>query len=145
MSHSRMMRLLVVTLAAAILTGGGASYAGTKKYTYDAAGRLVRVDYGNGKGFVYRYDPNGNLLSRQPLGDEEPVRRRPARRISALGEDVQSGLTSREVVSLDRATAVRDGQSGFFARGNPGVSLSLECHFTDHDDKADGVAYSGIP
>jgi YD repeat-containing protein len=74
-----MMKLFVVILAAAILTGGGASFAGTKKYTYDAAGRLVRVDYGNGKGFVYRYDANGNLLSRQPLSAQPPGRQRPAK------------------------------------------------------------------
>ena len=69
---------LAIALALCVVTAS--AFAGTKKYTYDAAGRLVRVDYGNGKGFTYRYDANGNLLSRQPLGDDEPVRRRPARR-----------------------------------------------------------------
>ena len=34
------------------------------KYTYDAAGRLALVDYGNGATIGYTYDNAGNLLSR---------------------------------------------------------------------------------
>jgi uncharacterized protein (TIGR03437 family) len=34
-------------------------------YTYDAAGRLSKVDYGNGTVITYSYDKAGNLLSRQ--------------------------------------------------------------------------------
>ena len=37
----------------------------TVKYTYDGAGRLVRVEYGNGVTITYAYDPAGNLLRRQ--------------------------------------------------------------------------------
>jgi YD repeat-containing protein len=33
-------------------------------YTYDAAGRLALVDYGNGTQIQYTYDNSGNLLSR---------------------------------------------------------------------------------
>jgi uncharacterized protein (TIGR03437 family) len=33
-------------------------------YTYDAAGRLAKADYGNGVVFSYTYDKAGNLLSR---------------------------------------------------------------------------------
>jgi len=33
-------------------------------YTYDDAGRLVSVDYGEGYGITYTYDAAGNLLSR---------------------------------------------------------------------------------
>ena len=33
-------------------------------YTYDAAGRLVTVDYGRGNRITYTYDSAGNLLSR---------------------------------------------------------------------------------
>ena len=38
--------------------------AGVVNYTYDAAGRLVKVDYGNGGSIVYTYDSAGNLTSR---------------------------------------------------------------------------------
>lgn len=38
--------------------------AETVKYTYDAAGRLLSADYGNGKTIAYVYDKSGNLLSR---------------------------------------------------------------------------------
>ena len=33
-------------------------------YTYDDAGRLATVDYGDGRTIVYTYDAAGNLLSR---------------------------------------------------------------------------------
>ena len=33
-------------------------------YSYDNAGRLVKVDYGNGATITYTYDSAGNLLSR---------------------------------------------------------------------------------
>ncbi len=33
-------------------------------YSYDAAGRLIKVDYGNGSTILYSYDKNGNLTSR---------------------------------------------------------------------------------
>ena len=72
-----------ITLALFLLAAP--ALAGTKKYTYDAAGRLIKVDYGNNKGFIYRYDSNGNLLSRQPLSAEQPGRRRPARLSSEGG------------------------------------------------------------
>src|SRR5438132_6595216 len=38
--------------------------ADTVHYTYDDAGRLTMVDYGNGKTIAYTFDQAGNLLSR---------------------------------------------------------------------------------
>ena len=43
---------------------GGPVCAGITTHTYDAAGRLVGSDYGNGKVITYEYDKNGNLLNR---------------------------------------------------------------------------------
>src|SRR5260370_12250812 len=51
----------VLGTAALILT---ALLADTVKYSYDDAGRLTIVDYGNGKSIAYTYDSAGNLLSR---------------------------------------------------------------------------------
>jgi len=42
----------------------GAASADAIKYTYDAAQRLTRVEYGNGVTIVYAYDKASNLLSR---------------------------------------------------------------------------------
>ena len=42
--------------------------ARTINYTYDGAGRLVQVDYGNGKRITYTYDKAGNLLRREVVG-----------------------------------------------------------------------------
>lgn len=38
--------------------------AASATYSYDAAGRLVKADYGNGAAISYTYDKAGNLLSR---------------------------------------------------------------------------------
>jgi len=40
------------------------AFAERVSYTYDAAGRLARVDYDGGASIVYVYDNAGNLLSR---------------------------------------------------------------------------------
>lgn len=39
--------------------------AGTIAYTYDDAGRLIRVEYGPGVSVSYTYDSAGNLLRRE--------------------------------------------------------------------------------
>ncbi len=36
---------------------------GTQSYTYDSAGRLTQVVYGDGHVLTYTYDANGNILS----------------------------------------------------------------------------------
>jgi YD repeat-containing protein len=51
-----------------LLTSMGRFPAETSmKYTYDSAGRLVQVDFGQGKRMEYVYDRSGNLLSRSIL------------------------------------------------------------------------------
>jgi len=46
----------------------GALQAQTVNYSYDEAGRLIRVAYPNGKTISYSYDPAGNLLRRLVFG-----------------------------------------------------------------------------
>jgi uncharacterized protein (TIGR03437 family) len=57
------MKHAIVFFAAAILTA-----AGSVNYSYDSAGRLIKVDYGNGSVVNYTYDKAGNLLSRSSTG-----------------------------------------------------------------------------
>ncbi len=38
------------------------------QYTYDAAGRLAKVDYGDGRTITYTYDAAGNLIKRERTG-----------------------------------------------------------------------------
>ena len=52
----------VVFLAA--ITCFSVSNAAVVSYSYDDAGRLTAVDYGEGKNIRYSYDPGGNLLER---------------------------------------------------------------------------------
>lgn len=53
----RRLILLLVLLAPAVFCQNIA-------YTYDASGRLVLADYGNGNQIQYTYDNAGNLLTR---------------------------------------------------------------------------------
>ncbi len=55
-----------MTLAATLL-------AANVQYTYDAAGRLAKVDYGDGRIVSYTYDAAGNLLKRERTGTAEPA------------------------------------------------------------------------
>ena len=59
------MRKMALVLAIFALTSSAA--ASKVSYSYDANGRVTRVDYGNGKGYVYRYDAAGRLVSRSAL------------------------------------------------------------------------------
>ena len=59
------MRKMALVLAIFALTSSAA--ASKVSYSYDANGRVTRVDYGNGKGYVYRYDATGRLVSRSAL------------------------------------------------------------------------------
>jgi len=47
---------------------GSSAQPRTITYTYDAAGRLVGADYGEGKGITYGYDAAGNLVQREVTG-----------------------------------------------------------------------------
>lgn len=67
------VRLAIITAAVVLLPE--AASAAAVKYSYDAAGRLVRVDYGNGQGYLYSYDANGNLTARSPLSAGQGRRR----------------------------------------------------------------------
>lgn len=57
---TKQFKVLIVTLLAVAFAYGGAA-----TYTYDAAGRLAKVDYGAQVGSItYTYDSAGNLLSK---------------------------------------------------------------------------------
>jgi YD repeat-containing protein len=58
----RLTLSIPILLLALALTGFGQSQR--VSYTYDDAGRLTGVDYGNGTSIAYTYDNAGNLLSR---------------------------------------------------------------------------------
>ena len=51
----------------------GLALAASINYTYDAAGRLVKVDYGNGSTIIYSYDKSGNLLTRSVQTSSGPL------------------------------------------------------------------------
>jgi len=54
-----MLHRILLTIVAAPLM-----FAAAVNYSYDAAGRLIRADYGTGGSIAYTYDNAGNLLSR---------------------------------------------------------------------------------
>ncbi|QOY91165.1 RHS repeat domain-containing protein [Paludibaculum fermentans] len=56
-----LLAILAVALAAAPI-----------KYSYDAAGRLTKADYGDGRVITYTYDAAGNLLRRDTATQAKP-------------------------------------------------------------------------
>lgn len=67
---------IVATTAAILIVCSVSATAETARYTYDATGRLLRVEYDNNRGVAYRYDANGNLIAREPFSG---LRRRAVR------------------------------------------------------------------
>ena len=63
-----MSRLFVFLVS---LLAGAALAAETVRYSYDNAGRLTKVDYGNGRTVTYTYDRSGNLTSREVTAPSE--------------------------------------------------------------------------
>ncbi|MCX8068993.1 MAG: RHS repeat protein [Thermodesulfovibrionales bacterium] len=55
---------VVVLLVLSLLMFSNEVLAGNITYTYDNAGRLIKVDYGGGKTITYEYDNAGNLIKR---------------------------------------------------------------------------------
>jgi RHS repeat-associated protein len=69
------MKSLALSFVSLILAG--ALLAANVQYTYDEAGRLIKVDYGDGRVLSYTYDAAGNLLKRErsgaPATDAAPI------------------------------------------------------------------------
>ncbi len=59
-----MKRVPAILPLIALLTVVAAT-AQTVNYSYDAAGRLIRADYGDAGAIAYAYDAAGNLLQRE--------------------------------------------------------------------------------
>jgi uncharacterized protein (TIGR03437 family) len=57
-----MRLLLLFTLAVPL------AFAAAANYSYDSAGRLIRIDYGASGSIVYTYDKAGNLTGRTAIG-----------------------------------------------------------------------------
>lgn len=53
---------LIIAATAALCAAGKVSYS------YDAAGRLVKADYGSAGSIAYEYDKAGNLIKRTTQG-----------------------------------------------------------------------------
>lgn len=74
-------------------------------YSYDAAGRLIKVDYGNGTTITYTYDPAGNLLSRVVTGTA------PSLTISKTHTGNFTGGQSGATYNVTVSNAVRAGST----------------------------------
>jgi uncharacterized protein (TIGR03437 family) len=67
-----MMRIRTLLSLSMLSIAGAWAPADTVNYSYDEAGRLVRVQYSGGKTISYRYDRAGNLLQRLVTGPAQP-------------------------------------------------------------------------
>jgi uncharacterized repeat protein (TIGR01451 family) len=89
-------------------------------YTYDAAGRLIKVDYGNGTVITYTYDPAGNLLSRLVLSS------RPSLTISKTHSgNFTGGQTARYTVTVTNAQGAGSTSGTVTVTETPPTGLSL--------------------
>lgn len=71
--------------------------AATVNYSYDASGRLAKIDYGSGGSITYAYDNAGNLLSRTvtPAGQVAPPSTPPEAPKDAKTRSVKPGDAKR--------------------------------------------------
>jgi YD repeat-containing protein len=61
-------------------------------YSYDDAGRLTNVDYGNGNVISYTYDSSGNLLKRVVTSASQTAQQRPPdRAVTASNQQQRAG------------------------------------------------------
>ena len=68
--------ILVFLLATALAA------AAAVNYSYDAASRLVKIDYGSGGSITYTYDSAGNLLSRTSVSAGKATERQSDKKAS---------------------------------------------------------------
>ena len=61
-NKSRAALTAVALAAACSFAAATATAAFTVTYSYDKAGRLTKASYGANSGFVYNYDPTGNIV-----------------------------------------------------------------------------------
>jgi len=83
---------ILATLAATLL-------AANLQYSYDAAGRLTKVDYGDGRIISYTYGPAGDLLKRESTGTAALT---PAASVPALTFEANQGQIDRRYQFLAR-------------------------------------------
>jgi len=98
------------SLAFAAVLGGVFTLAlsQTVNYSYDKAGRLVRVDYPNGRSIRYTYDAAGNLLRRESGGDTPAFASVSAASFERGAPLAPESIAAGFGVGLARETAVSD-------------------------------------
>ena len=99
-------------------------FAANAQYSYDAAGRLIKVDYGDGRTISYTYDAAGNLLKRERTGAAEAA---PAASATAVSFEANQGqIDSRYQFLARRGTysVAVSAQEALFSL--PGSTVRLE-------------------
>lgn len=108
--------LAIVTLCMGVLASTTAQAQETVRYGYDALGRVVWVEYGNGQTIRYDYDPAGNRLVTQtatgsggyaPIAepDEAETRRNQAVNIYVRTNDFEATGQPFKVTSVTTPSA----------------------------------------
>jgi YD repeat-containing protein len=94
-------------------------------YTYDAAGRITGVDYGNGSTITYTYDSNGNLLARTATARASQLQQKDdsARDDEALNRNNAWRITETDVTASFQIRLPPNSpvQNITFRFGGPGV------------------------
>jgi uncharacterized repeat protein (TIGR01451 family) len=116
-------------LAAAAALGTAAVAQQTVDFTYDAAGRVVGVDYGGGQVVTYAYDKRGNLLRETGHPPKEHPTADVAVAKSASSSPVMAG--SNITYTIEVANHGPDPATGVtVSDALPGVALSVAESFS---------------
>lgn len=66
-------RFIILAIGVIMLAGLNVSAARADTFEYDALGRVIRIEYDNGRIVEYNYDATGNRTSSVISGDASPV------------------------------------------------------------------------
>ena len=128
----RILLFLLFSAACAVISEAAVTYS------YDAAGRLATVDYGNGATIAYTYDPAGNVLSKTVTAAPGAA----SRKAPAVKKEDKNKAPEELAAETFRATFDRGGPSNLPAYPRPQPYADLSAVVQGHRHRA-GCPLSG--
>ncbi len=111
--------------------------AANVQYSYDAAGRLIKVDYGDGRTITYTYDAAGNLLKRERTGAAQPAAAASATAVSFEANQGQIDSRYQFLARRGRYSVAVSAQEALFSL--PGSTVRLEWLGANANARAAGL------
>ncbi|MGR3219984.1 MAG: hypothetical protein ACUZ8H_09235 [Candidatus Anammoxibacter sp.] len=138
--NNHLLNKTCFTLFLVMLALWGMSYStvSAESYKYDSAGRLIRVDYENGKSIAYTYDKNGSLLKKESGDSGDVILPQTLAEITAIPEMLKSSFLAKPVTvtALDQNGDSMAGVTINAAASEGRVSVRPASAVTDVDGSA---------